>query len=647
MEFSPKNSQPQKKRTVTRLLPDPKLPANLVAALLLLARPHLRALDLAKLSAAAVLEATGAAKSRAYELAAALRDQLVELVAPVGRPARVDEQIVEHADALRELARRALEYLLAHPGAAERTTSKAHYDDGFRDFVVAQCEAHPELENTAIADALMLPVTTLREWLRAARAGVEQAREVEPGEQNSSSREASTTTTSALHVETVITQWSSWRGTFSAFCEHLQRHHGIPFGRTTIASILAHAGERRPSKRRGRSPDEAALRGAFETFFPGATWVGDGRAVAVELEGQCFVFNLELVVDTHTDAAVGIDVRAHEDADAVIQSFNDAKQTTATTPLALLLDNKPCNHAPAVHEATATTLVIPATTGRPQNKGHVEGAFGLFSQHAPALRIDGATIEQRARALVELAARLFFGAFNMRPRASRNGRSRIELYHDAQPTSEQVEDAKAALQARLDKQLAAKRTLRERQDPIKRAYLDEALAQLDLSDPTGHFQSAIARYALDDIVEGIAIFTGKRNADTLPEGVDIRYLLGIVRNIAHEREGLAIATALWDERIKARDLVFRSLLDERDALNPVDLDARLLDFVDRALVADRELHRYFWLTAAAEVVLEHPPDRQRAAFERAARRIHTSYRVPHEQRLSAVRVIAAKVVPVG
>ena len=445
----------------------------------------------------------------------------------------------------------------------------------------------------------------------------------------------------------MLAQWSSWCGTFCGFCKHVQTHHGIPLGRTAIASILEHAGERQPSKRRGRSPDEAALRGAFESFFPGAVWVGDGSELDVELEGQRFTFNVELVVDAHSDAFVGIDVRDHEDADAVIHSFEDAKQTTSTDALALLLDNKPCNHAPAVYDATGPTLVIPATIGRPQNKGHVEGAFGLFSQHAPPLRIDGATIKQRARSLAELAARLFYGALNMRPRTDRKGRSRIELYRGAQPTEEQIEEARVALQARLDRQLAAQRTLRERQDPVKRAYLDDALALLELSDPTGHFQATIARYDLDDIANGIAIFTGKRNAGTLPEGVDIRYLLGIVRNLAHEREGLAIATALWDERIKARDLVFRSLIAERDALDHVDPDLRLLDFVDRALVADRELQRYFWLDAAAEVVLEHPPERRRAAFERAARRIHTSYRVPHDQRLSAARVIAGKVLAVA
>jgi hypothetical protein len=625
------------------------LPANVRAALLLLARMHLRALGLADVSAKAVLEATGAAKSRAYELVAALQARLDDLVAPVGRPASVEQPVAaREADALLVLTRASFDYLLAHPGAAQRVGSKACYDDGYRDFVVAQCEAHPELDVACIADAFALPVTTLRDWLRAARASV--ARDHEPAREDDSSIHApipQTSSTSGLHVQTVLAQWSSWCGGFSAFCEQLQRHHGIPFGRTTIASILEQAGVRRPSKRRGRSPDEVAMRGAFESYFPGAVWVGDGREVVVELEGQRFTFNLELVIDADTDAAVGIDVRDHEDADAVIESFAEAKQTTSNASIALLLDNKPSNHAPVVHEATTGTLVIPATTRRPQNKAHVEGAFGLFSQHAPPLHIDGATVKERARALVELAARLFFGAFNMRPRAKRGGRSRIELYREAEPTTEQIEAATAALRARLDKQLAAKRTARERQDPVKRAYLDDALASLGLSDPTGNVQLALARYALDDISNGVAIFVGKTDAGTLPEGVDIRYLLGIVRNIADEREGQAIATALWDERLKARDAVFDSLVRERDELSELDLDARLRSMVDRALASEREVERYFWLDAVAEVVLDCPLEQRRVAFERAARRIHTSYRVPHEQRLSATRVIAGKILPLA
>ena len=615
------------------MIPQLELPANHLAALLLLACNYLRAWGLAQVSARDLLEATGATKSRAYELARELSERLADLVVPVGRPPTSVAEPV--AVAGRELGRNVLEYLLMHPGAAQRTSSKTHYDDGYRDFVVQLCTQHGELDVAELADALMLPVTTLRDWLRAARTKVEPT----------PTRPATTVgSVSDLHAQTVLAQWSNWRGTFSAFCEHVQRHHGVPLGRTAIASLLELTGRRKPKRRPGRSPDEIATRDSFESFFPNAVWVGDGYEFFVELDGERFDFNLELIMDAHSAAAVGLDVRDHEDSAAVIASFEDAVHTTSSPSIALLLDNKPPNHTPAVHEALAGTLVIPATKARPQNKGHVEGAFGLFSQHAPPLRLDGDTPKQRAQALALLCMQLFFAAMNLRPRAGKRGRSRIELHREVTPTPEQIEQAKAALQARLDKQLAAQQTLRERQNPAKRAYLDAALERLELSDTTGHVQAAIAGYALDDIANGVAIFEGKRRAKTLPEGVVVRYLLGIVRNIAKQREGMAIATALWDERMKARDAVFVALGAQRDALTHDDDHARLIDFVDRAINAEHEIERYFWLTAVGELVLTHSIDQRRAAFERVARRIHTSFRVSYERRLDATRVIASKLV---
>ena len=143
------------------MIPETQLCANLLAALLLVARPHLQKLELAEVTAKAVLDVTGASKSRAYELAAALRDHLDELVAPVGRPpADADEPDDGQSAALLEITRACLEYLLAHPGAAQRTGAQARYSDGFRDFVVSQCVAHPDLDAAAVAEALRLPAST-------------------------------------------------------------------------------------------------------------------------------------------------------------------------------------------------------------------------------------------------------------------------------------------------------------------------------------------------------------------------------------------------------------------------------------------------------------------------------------------------------
>ena len=105
------------------------------------------------------------------------------------------------------------------------------------------------------------------------------------------------------------------------------------------------------------------------TFFAGGQWVGDGKTVVAEVDGQRVACNLELDVDAHTGALVGLVVTPTEDAAAVVQTFEDALATTGASPLALLLDNKPSNHAPEVDQALGDTLRIRATPFRPQNKG--------------------------------------------------------------------------------------------------------------------------------------------------------------------------------------------------------------------------------------------------------------------------------------
>ena len=640
-------------------IPKSRLSANLLAALGLLALEQLRELGLLPMSAKALLEALGATKSRAYEIAGALRERFHEVEAPRGRPvAATDTPCIRRMGMLAQISRDALAYLHEHPGATIRTAAKTDYSPGWLAFVVRQHEDNSELDIKTLASALALPATTVRDWVRTSNKAVEQAvaracdtdpasagTDAEPPVRRSCHKVLATSRD--LHIQTVLTQWLTWTGdSLSGFCQHLREHHRVALGRSAIASILELAGVRTAGKRPGRSPDEKGMRGAFKSFYPGAMWTADGCKLTIDFEGQRFAFNLELMVDTHSDAFVGVDVRDHEDADALIQAYEEGVETTSKGPVAVLLDNKPSNHAPAVHAAVGETLVIPATKARPQNKGHVEGAFGLFSQCAPPMQLDVGTPKERARQSVELCVRTFFGAWNMRPRANRGGRSRIDIYREKEPTSDELQTAIDAMQARLKKQLAAQETRRARQDPVKRAYLDSALERLGLSDPVGNFQATIARYDIDDIATGVAIFDAKKKSKALPDGVDIRYLWGVVKNVARKREGMALATTLWDERSKARDLVFGALIAKRNDLTKrdPDFDARLVKFVDEALSAERLIERHFWLGAVAELVLVAPVACRRSVFERVARQIHTAYRKPHEHREGALEVIAAKVL---
>jgi hypothetical protein len=616
------------------------------AAALLVARGLCRHYELPCPSVEAVLTATGASRSRAYELVAALVALLATLVRPAGRPARLPPPAPSPVPAL---TRKVLRYVMQHPGCAHRYDKRQWYSDGFRHLILALREQHPDLALETFAALVDVPTGTLKGWLSPAAAVTAPASEASP------STSVTTTESDApsSQIETVLAAWKSWHGTFVDFAEHVRHHLRIPMGRQLIAHILEAARVRLRKKRSGRSPDELALRGAFETFFPGAQWVGDGKLVRVVLGHEAFAFNLELEVDAHTGAFVGLSVRDTEDSAAVVESFEGGVATTGAAPLAQLLDNKPSNHAPEVDDALAPhgTLRIRATPSRPENKAHVEGAFGLFSQETPPITLDTHQDSRGiARGLLFLVALTWARAVNHRPRQDRGGCSRVELYAE-KPNDEQIASARRALEERCRKQELARTTLAARQRPEVRALLDAHFLRLGLADPEGHVRLAIGRYPLDAIVNGIAIFDTKRQVGTLPDGADARYLLGVVRNVAAKLEGEALAKTLLALRLEARDQALATLSMTRTVVCKPDRGSFevIADCVDRALGTDRCLDRVFWIDALGTEILRRavdPGHRDRLYFA-AATRINTTFRVSPRERQDALRQIAGQLVPLN
>jgi hypothetical protein len=604
----------------------------------LYARQLAKPLGLACASSSEVIAATGASRSRAYELAAELRGLVAELERPPGRPP-AQPTAPPSASTLAELRGQALRFVMAHPGCVHTERERMQYAQPFRDFVLGTVERHPEVSPTELADALCMPLGTLEDWLRSPTA-------LEPVDLASVEPDAERERDAKLaQIETVLDAWRTWRGNFSAFCEHVRRDLRLELGKTLIANILFAHGVRRPARRPGRSRDEHALRGAFETFFAGAQWVADGKQVEVVIDGEVLHVNLELVVDAATDAAVGIDVRAEEDSAALVAAFEDGKLTTGEAPLALLVDNRPSNHTPEVDAALGDTMRIDATPARPQNKAHVEGAFGLFAQKLPALVLDTTDSRALARSIALIVAMTFFRAFNRAPRRDRAGRSRVELYaQDATP--EEREAARASLHERMRKQRLARETRAARVDPEVRALLDETFARLSLLDPERRVRDAIACYPRDAMVDAIAIFEAKQQRGTLPDGADSRYLLGIARNLDHEHEADAITQALLRRRVEARDHFLAALLRERDRiLTEADLDSRLDAIAQRLVAAGRELDRLFWIDALV-LVAPAQQDERHAFARRCARRIHACFALGTHERYRLVRILLRSLCPI-
>jgi hypothetical protein len=613
-----------------------------IASLLVLAVSWLRELGLLHPTVEQVLDATGASRSRAYELLPRLEASLEQLARSPGRPKR---QAREPAPP--NLTTELLQYVYTHPGCVGGGDARRRYSRGLRLFVLEQIETHKDVPLESIAESTAIPLGTLKDWLRGEQTAVSTEVDDEMGEPTAPDPRGP-------QIETILAEWERWDGGFSAFCDHVQLHCRVPFGRTLIGRILEANGLRHRQRRSGRSPDELALRGAFETFFPHAQWIGDGTAlgvavaIPVEVQGELHVFNLELAVDAYSGAFVGAHISAVEDSQAVIQAFQDAIDATGERPLALLLDNKPSNHTGDVLGAAGDTLVIPATPYRAQNKAHCEGGFGLLKPTLEGLVLRGSAKAELAASYLRNLVTAVCRAINHRPRADRGGRSRVELLGDT-PSAEEVDQARQALADRLRRQTKARETKAARQDPVVRDTLADAYERLGLDDPTGNILTATARYPLEAVVEAVALFEGRRRAQTLPDTADARYLLGIAKNIATERESWEIAVALWDARVAARDAVALHL-DRRRR----DLDARLHEpfdliraCVDRAVESCGRLDRFFWLTAAADVIAAQPKASHENLFRLAARRIAATYALASRHRTAAIRFLAAKLHPLS
>ena len=609
----------------------------LQAALLIVARPLLVHLGLPAPKVAEILAVTGAGRSEAYRLAKAIPDAVADLARPRGRPPL--EPQTPSPDAMCELRDKVIAFLIEHPGCVTTGGCRRSYSDDYRRFVLELAAARTEQTDGdlgAFAQAVAVPLPTLRDWLRAPPP------EPDPPDAATIDRQDA----ASARIETLINEWEQWSGDFGPFCDHLLKHLRIEWGRTMISDILEQAGVRQPHRRQGRAHHDGTLRGAFETFFPGAQWEGDGSTMTVAVGPVGFTFNVELMVDADSDALAGLSIRDEEDAAAVIEAFDDGVQTTGAPPLALELDGRPANHCDQVAAATGGTIGIRSTPGTPTSNPHVEGSFGLFKQTAPPLIVDGRDRKQMAHDILALVLLTWARTLNHKPRRGRGGSSRVDLYRDARPTDEEVERARKALKERQRRQQRLLETRRACADAAVRAVVDQQWAKLDLDDPDGRVRAAISTFPLDAVLAAFATFEGKRNRGTLPKGVDARYLLGIVRNITQIDEGQAITEALLRTRLEARDVMLAQLAAAGDALlaSTTELDARLRAAIDNAMAAHRNLDRLFWLELAAQLILDCEAPRHAELVRTASRRIHACFAVPYWDRLAAVRFLAQQVV---
>ncbi len=646
-------------------LPEPALSPkpSIDAAILLVARDVLRDSDTAPpWTAAQVVSLTGASRSQAYAMRARLLTACANLHQPPGRP----ESQPPSDSSIEDVLRAVRDYAFQHAGAVSLRHDRTRYSEGFIAFVVGLAAPGALAEGLTVAqlaDAAGVPHGTLKSWLRLPASATPTQDQTGPaddepevtedqagsdGDGPPATDETDGTDTddepfapADLAIEpdvaTILSEYPRWHGDFTSFCEHLRDHHRLRCGMTFISTVLQAAGLRRPKPRGG--PKMAPWsRDTFRRLFPGAQWLGDGTELAITVDGKRYVFNLEAVLDVHSNAITGVDVSDVEDESALLTAFGNGLDTTGEHPMALSVDGKPCNHTELVHDSIAPTEVVPSTPGRGQAKAPLEGAFGLFEQTAPPLVVDGDTPRERARSFLALLVTVWAWARNHRPRRRLGGRSPANVYVNRRATPEQVEQARQWL-AELKRRAEQSRTTAERRtDPARRELIREALQRHGIDDPTANLELSIAGYGIEAILQGIATFDAKVACRTLPPDADPgRYFAGIVRNTDTRLELERFADSLLELRLRHRQLTLdplqRALETLRNQHDPTALPAIL---VTRALDAHADIDARFFTQAAAEALLALPTPLRKRTLPTLVRLAYRRFQVSKRRRANII-----------
>lgn len=575
-----------------------------------------------------------------------LREALSDLHQPPGcSPVAAPEphRALDAAKAVRD-------FVMLHPGVVRSRGARFVYGESFRRFVVGLFAPDGVAQGMTVeqaADAIGVPMGTLKDWLRAPANGSSH----DTHDNYATSAQLDPLLACAQpQIATLLSEYEAWEGDLSGFCVHAREQLGLPFGRTFITSVLFIASLHAPASR--SNPHQAPWsRGSMHAPFPGLQWFGDGKQLAVVFRGQRFIFNLEAMVDGASNAVVGARVSNAEDAQAVAACFDEGLQTTGgQPPLAVTLDNRPSNFAPAIDEAMSCTELLRATPRRGQAKAPVEGAFGLFEQSLPGpIVITGQTDQDMALCVAQQVTNAFFRGRNGKPRRKLGGLTPAQAYDQASPSPEQIDKAREHILELRRREQIARQTRERRADPLRRKVLGEQLVLLQIEDPAGEASLSLCGYSMDAILRGLAIYRGKKELGTLPVDHDpYRYLGGIIRNVDATEHLERTALHLLETRQRAGDLQLAALREKADAIRSAGpSSATTCAFVDAALDSASEIAFRFWSSQARESMASLPTQVATPTYHQLTRQIAAASRLPRKQREHLIAVLAAAVAPVA
>ena len=373
-----------------------------------------------------ICERTGVNRTQVYERKNQVEDALTRTALvgpghPVCRSASVP--IHEQEKGFRLLVQ-VLRYRLDHPGALVlQVSGRANYSDGFIRFTLDLLDLwEGSLEE--YCQHVEVPLQTLSYWRK---------KDLNQAYQAHRSRPCSFLPSWASDVARQIAEdYSTWEGKLRDFLKYEAAR--LHMGPTPIRRVLIIFGMLPV-----RSSKGPRYRGALRRCLAGSILVTDGKTVTAQCtgSGEVLHYNWQGIVDQATTCHTAVVITDTESAKGVCEAFDMSCKFLGRPPQALIHDNKPIHDERQLRaHIEETTLMIPATPARGENKADMEGEFGKFEQAVGTIFLDDSSDASLKKSAVHEVIRAYTSGLNHAGRFEFDGKSRQAVLRETAPDPE-------------------------------------------------------------------------------------------------------------------------------------------------------------------------------------------------------------------
>ena len=435
----------------------------------------------------------------------------------------------------------------------------------------------------------------------------------------------------------IAEDYSAWEGSLRDFFKYESARLWI--GPTPIRRVLVILGLLPV-----RSVKGPRYRGGLQRRQAGSILVTDGKTVKVILAGTGEIknYNWQGMIDQATTCHTAAVVTDTESAAGVCAAFDQSCEFLGHPPQALVHDNKPIHDEKQLREhIEKTTIMIPATPGRGENKADMEGEFGKFEQAVGTILLDDRNEESLQKTAVQEIVRAYTAGINHAGRFEFDGKSRIAVLKETVPDPEK--------DRRFIAELHAEHTKKPRFDRLptrllSRLLLDEAFKRFGLEglDTKGKLREWLAgTHTPEAIRQGVAIFGTEQEKGRLRNKTAHRYLVRVIKNCQHEldlrrqeellREYIQIELPGWTKELEAE---YQTLITGAEgATLENDLAFQLSE---KAVFGSMILQRAFW-AEKLKTLLERQGDR----FAAVCRHVRRLFEATWENRFALISKLVA------